>query len=374
MNDWKACTLGDAIELKRGYDLPSSDRDEGSVPIVSSSGISDYHRVAKKMPPGVVTGRYGTIGEVFYVNEPYWPLNTTLYVRNFKRNDPRFVAYFLKVLDIKGLNAAGAVPGVNRNHLHKIKINLPPLPTQRKIAAILSAYDDLIENNQRRIALLEELARETYVEWFVRLRFPGWEGVAVDGETGLPVGWRRVKLEEVAILKKEVVRPGMVDSMTPYIGLEHIPRKSFALTTWETAAKIDSNKYAFKKHDVLFGKIRPYFHKVGVALTTGISSTDAIILRPVSDELHGHVLQTVFTETFVNTATQSSNGTKMPRANWKVLRNFPVVIATSDLLKSYSDLSWDTINAIDNLAAQNFRLREARDLLLPRLMGGLVKV
>jgi type I restriction enzyme S subunit len=181
-------------------------------------------------------------------------------------------------------------------------------------------------------------------------------------------------LEEVAILKKEVVRPGMVDSMTPYIGLEHIPRKSFALTTWETAAKIDSNKYAFKKHDVLFGKIRPYFHKVGVALTTGISSTDAIILRPVSDELHGHVLQTVFTETFVNTATQSSNGTKMPRANWKVLRNFPVVIATSDLLKSYSDLSWDTINAIDNLAAQNFRLREARDLLLPRLMGGLVKV
>ena len=86
---------------------------------------------------------------------------------------------------------------LNNGILNRLKIIKPPLPTQRKIAAILSAYDDLIENNLRRIALLEELARETYAEWFVRLRFPGWEGVAVDGETGLPVGWRPRRMSEV---------------------------------------------------------------------------------------------------------------------------------------------------------------------------------
>ena len=97
--EWQEASLGEVIELKRGYDLPQRKRIPGSVPLVSSSGVTYYHAEAKVRGPGVVTGRYGTLGEVFFVPSDFWPLNTTLYVRDFKGNDPRFVSYFLRGLD-----------------------------------------------------------------------------------------------------------------------------------------------------------------------------------------------------------------------------------------------------------------------------------
>ena len=169
--------LGDFIKLKRGYDLPHRDRKPGTIPIISSSGETGFHNVAKVEGPGVVTGRYGTLGEVFYVESNYWPLNTALYVQDFKGNSPRFISYFLKTLGLGEKNAAGAVPGVNRNVLHKMRVTLPSLPIQTRIADILSAYDDLIENNNRRMALLEEAIHLLYREWFVYLRFPGHERI-----------------------------------------------------------------------------------------------------------------------------------------------------------------------------------------------------
>jgi type I restriction enzyme, S subunit len=93
---WHDCRLGDVVTLKRGHDLPDSLRQDGEVPVVSSSGVTGYHNESKAKPPGVVTGRYGTLGEVFYIEQDYWPLNTALYVTDFKGNHPRFVAYFLQ--------------------------------------------------------------------------------------------------------------------------------------------------------------------------------------------------------------------------------------------------------------------------------------
>ena len=175
MAAWRDCKLGDVVNLKRGYDLPHNDRAAGLFPIVSSSGITDHHAVAKVKGPGVVTGRYGTLGEVFFIENHFWPLNTSLYVQDFKGNDRRFISYFLRRLDFETQNAAGAVPGVNRNHLHAMDIRVPPLPVQQRIAGILSAYDELMENSQRRIRILEAMARALYREWFVHFRFPGHE-------------------------------------------------------------------------------------------------------------------------------------------------------------------------------------------------------
>ena len=98
-SEWIETRLGEVIELKRGYDLPQRKRELGSVPIVSSSGVTDYHSEAKVVGPGVVTGRYGTLGKVFFMANDFWPLNTTLYVRDFKGHDPRFISYFLRILD-----------------------------------------------------------------------------------------------------------------------------------------------------------------------------------------------------------------------------------------------------------------------------------
>lgn len=98
----------------------------GTVPIISSSGVTGYHDEAKAKGPGVVTGRYGTLGEVFYIEDDFWPLNTSLYVQDFKGNHPRFISYFLRTLGFAGQNVAGAVPGVNRNFLHMLKVHCPP--------------------------------------------------------------------------------------------------------------------------------------------------------------------------------------------------------------------------------------------------------
>lgn len=157
--DWVETTLGEVIILQRGFDLPAKDREPGRIPIVSSSGITGTHSEAKVQGPGVVTGRYGTIGQVFYVEEDFWPLNTTLYVRDFKGNDPLFTSYLLRTLDFESRNDKTSVPGVNRNHLHMIGVRLPPLPEQREIASVLSACDRYIASLEREISLLEELFR-----------------------------------------------------------------------------------------------------------------------------------------------------------------------------------------------------------------------
>jgi type I restriction enzyme S subunit len=187
-------SLGDLVNFKRGYDLPNRDREEGPIPIVSSSGITGTHKYSMAKGPGVVTGRYGTLGEVFFLKSDYWPLNTSLYVQDFKGNDPKFIFYYLKTVLNENFNSAGAVPGVNRNYLHKIKV--PPIPKeQKKIAAILSAYDDLIENNKSRIAILENIAEEIYREWFVRFRFPGYQ--TAEFEKGIPKSWEGVHIEKM---------------------------------------------------------------------------------------------------------------------------------------------------------------------------------
>ena len=210
---WETIRLGEFLTLKRGYDLSSAQREEGDIPVVSSAGITGRHSIAKVEGPGVVTGRYGTLGQVFFINEDYWPLNTALYVQDFKGNNPRFTAYFLKSILTATSGDKAAVPGVNRNDLHARIVRVTrDVGQQTEIASVLSAYDDLIENNRRRTQLLEQSARMIYKQWFVRLRFPGHEHVKV--RDGVPEGWERKPLGEIAplnygkALKKDDRVPG----------------------------------------------------------------------------------------------------------------------------------------------------------------------
>ncbi|MGO3849593.1 MAG: restriction endonuclease subunit S [Pseudoalteromonas prydzensis] len=167
-SDWIDCELGDLIELKRGYDLPKTKRVNGGVPVVSSSGSSGEHNEIKVKGPGVVTGRYGTIGEVFYIEDDFWPLNTTLYVKDFKGNDPLYVYYFLKTIRYSDYTDKGAVPGINRNHIHKAKVKVPVDPVhQRNLALKLFNLDKKIELNRQTNQTLEQMAQALFKSWFV---------------------------------------------------------------------------------------------------------------------------------------------------------------------------------------------------------------
>lgn len=166
-SEWRNCTLGQAITLKRGYDLPAKARRPGSIPVISSSGYSDKHDAAKVHGPGVITGRYGTIGIVTFAENHFWPLNTTLYVEDFKGNSPRFIYYLLQTIDFHKYNDKAAVPGINRNHLHLADIRLPSLTEQESIANILQTIDDRIDLLSKNIAVLEHIAQALFKSWFI---------------------------------------------------------------------------------------------------------------------------------------------------------------------------------------------------------------
>ncbi len=188
VSEWKTLPLGDVNTLQRGFDLPKQKRKPGKVPIVSSSGISDYHSKVGVQGPGVVIGRYGTIGKVFLVNEDYWPLNTTLWVKDFHGNAPQFSSYLLRTIDFRSCSDKSSVPGVNRNDLHRILVQLPPLPIQKRIAHIFGTLDDKIELNRRINATLEAMARALFRSWFVdfdpvRAKADGRQPTALDPAT-----------------------------------------------------------------------------------------------------------------------------------------------------------------------------------------------
>ena len=241
---------------------------------------------------------------------------------------------------------------------------------------MLSAYDDLIENNSRRIAILEEMAQAIYREWFVNLRFPGHEKVKlINSPLGkIPEGWKPNRLGDMAKEVRRGVDPSQVDPDTPYFGLEHLPRRSITLGEWGKAADVQSTKLAFKKGEILFGKIRPYFHKVGVAPVDGVCSSDAIVIVPNFESAFGPVVCCVSSDDFVAHATQTSQGTKMPRANWELLVKYPLPIPPDDLLGEFNETIADVVANLRLLMLKNRKLRATRDLLLPKLISGQLDV
>ncbi|MFM6431643.1 MAG: restriction endonuclease subunit S, partial [Dolichospermum sp.] len=184
MNRWKTKRLGDFILFQRGFDLLAKDRTEGNIPVISSSGITGFHNQYKAKSPGVIIGRKGTLGTVHYSEQDYWPHDTTLWVTDFKGNFPRFIYYFLPLLQLEKYDVGSSNPTLNRNYIHEIIATLPPLEEQQKIAAVLSALDDKIEINNRINSELENLAKTIYDYWFVQFDFPDENGTPYKSSGG----------------------------------------------------------------------------------------------------------------------------------------------------------------------------------------------
>jgi type I restriction enzyme, S subunit len=175
-DNWKSDLLGNVATLQRGFDLPHRLRRSGKVPLVTSSGVEGTHDEAKVKGPGVVTGRYGTIGEVFFVDEDFWPHNTTLYVRDFHGNNPLFISYLLRTIDFHMHSGKTGVPGVNRNDLHEITVSIPLSVTEQKaIAEALSDADALIEALEQLIAKKRQVKQGAMQELLTgKRRLPGF--------------------------------------------------------------------------------------------------------------------------------------------------------------------------------------------------------
>nr|WP_246486873.1 restriction endonuclease subunit S [Kribbella qitaiheensis] len=164
VGEWRPATLDQLVKLQRGHDLPTSQRRNGSVPVMGAAGQSGTHDTALVKAPGVVLGRAGaSMGKATYCDVDFWPLNTSLYVTDFLGNDPRFVYYLLGLIDFSGYNSGAAQPMLNRNYIKRVQISLPELPEQRAIAGIIGALDDKIVANERVAAMARELWRRARI-------------------------------------------------------------------------------------------------------------------------------------------------------------------------------------------------------------------
>ena len=195
---WQVMRLGDVATLQRGMDLPEDKRIFGRVPVFGSNGVHGFHNASPVQGPGVITGRSGSMGHVYYSESSYWPLNTTLFVKDFHGNDERFVFHLLSNSRLERFAASTGVPSLNRNFVHPLRVALPPLAEQRAIAAVLDAIDEAIERTEEVIAATERL-RDALLHELLTRGLPGRHSAWADvpGLGTVPACWDVVRLGDV---------------------------------------------------------------------------------------------------------------------------------------------------------------------------------
>jgi len=276
--------------------------------------------------------------------------------------------------------------------LGQFNVPLPPLPEQRAIAHILGTLDDKIELNRRMNETLEAMARALFKSWFVdfdpvRAKMEGrdtglprdiadlFPDRVVDSEMGeIPKGWEVSSLGEVAALRRKGTDPASEASDTPYIGLADMPRGSIALTDWGRIGSVSSRKSIFLAGDILFGKLRPYFHKVGIAPVDGFCSTDIVVLRSRKPDWFSFVLACVSSSDFVAHTSQTATGTKMPRTSWQAMSGYDLCRPTDALASVFQRIVSPMLGRIVGNIHESRTLAALCDTLLPKLISGEIRL
>jgi type I restriction enzyme S subunit len=427
-DNWTETTLGEIafgrhglVDGPFGSNLPASAYTPYGIPVIRGTNLSlgetrffdegfvfvsedTAGRLARSIciPGDVVFTKKGTIGQTGMVPLRGRFKRYLLSSNQMKlsvdpaKADPLFVYYAVsspagRDKIVQDASVTG-VPKTNVLYFRDFPIRLPPLPEQHTIAHILGTLDDKIELNRRMNETLEAMARALFKSWFVDFdpvrakvegRDPGLSNPLADlfpdsfddSELGeIPTGWKVGSLADVAENPRRCIQPSAVSPSTPYIGLEHMPRRSIALSEWGEAGSVGSNKSEFKRGEILFGKLRPYFHKVGVAPTDGVCSSDIVVARPKDEGWFGFVLEHMASARFVEYTNAGSTGTKMPRTNWDQMSRYPIVRPTVDVALRFNQLTEPFVQRIIAGIYQSRSLAALRDTLLPKLISGEIRV
>jgi type I restriction enzyme, S subunit len=373
------------VLLQRGFDLRKVDMRDGPVPVVGSTSIIGHHDEFKVEPPGVVTGRSGSLGTVQFIRERYWPHNTSLWVKDFKGNDPRFVYYRLQAFDFARFNSGAGVPTLNRNHLATLEVDVPPLSVQRRIAGTLSAYDDLIMNCQQRIRILEAMASALYREWFVRLCFPGHEDShLVTSSLGeIPRGWEVKQLGEVAeIFRGRSYRSVDLteDGGLPFLNLKCLARDGgFRRSGLKRYTGKYTDNHVARKGEIVMGvtdmtQERRIVARAALVPTLdaefGICSMDLVRISPKSQIPTAYLYSFLRHSSFADEVKQHANGANVLHLAPQRITDYRFAVPPEQLMRRFADVAsplYDQTDALENKAEI---LGQTRDLLLPRLLNG----
>lgn len=391
------------IPVIRGNNISDTRVFTGDFVYVSEETANDL-AVSNVFPFDLVFPHRGAIGEVGIVppdGASRYILSTSLMKLTCNRNlvEPLFLFYYFRSRYgchelLKNASTVGT-PGIGQplSSLKSIQVPLPPLGEQRVIGHILGTLDDKIELNRRMNGTLEAMARAIFKSWFVdfdpvRAKAEGRQPAGMDAETAalfpdsfqdsplgkIPQGWRPGVLRDLAENPRTGAKPGTVLPTMPYIGLEHMPRRSIALSEWGSAGDVASNKFQFSEGEILFGKLRPYFHKVGVAPVDGVCSTDILVIVPRFPPWHAFVLGHVSSDEFVSYTDAASTGTKMPRTNWGDMERYEIVIPSEVAVDGFETLISPMIGLMKAHITESRTLAAIRDALLPKLISGEIRL
>ena len=380
MSNWETLPLGNVLTFQRGFDITKAEQSDGPYWVISSSGPKSTNEQFKVEGPGVIIGRKGSLGTVFYSGANYWPHDTTLWVKDFHGNNPKFAYYFLQTMGLERLDAGSSNPSLNRNHIHTIPVLWPSPPIQRRIAGILSAYDDLIENSQRRIKILEEMARRLYREWFVYFRFPGHEGCRlVQSPLGeIPEGWEVKVFTEIADVlsggtpKTDV--PQYWDGEIPFFTPRDVPDCFYLQDTDKHVSDIGLAKCASALYppDTVFITARGTVGKVALPAVNMAMNQSCYALRGKTGVPQRFLFLMMLQQ--VDYLKTNTGGATFDTIVVDTFRRMQVVSPSQAIASQFSELIDPIFEQVNTLQRQIQNLRRTRDLLLPRLLSGQIDV
>ena len=381
------------MTLQRGFDITKKQQAEGIFQVVSSSGVTSYHNEFMVKGPGVVIGRKGTLGSAFYIEGDYWPHDTTLWVKDFKGSDPKFIYYFLKTLRLERLDSGSSNPTLNRNFVHALDANKPEPSAQQKIAAVLSALDAKIDCNNRINAELEAMAKTLYDYWFVQFDFPDASGKPYKSSGGkmvynatlkreIPEGWREGTLDDLGRIvggsTPSTEDPGNFTSHgTPWItpnDLSDNQGNKFISRGSQDVSDLGIKSASLKKYPigtVLLSSRAPigYMAIARTELTTNQGFKSFIPHDGYSTAL---IYYTV--KGSLKTITQYASGSTFKEVSAGVLKTVKIVLPDLNVVEQFTDSVTSIFKRQDVLEQENQQLAQLRDWLLPLLMNGQVTV
>jgi type I restriction enzyme S subunit len=384
-SEWRDTTLGDVLTLQRGFDLPETERKPGPYPVIASTGPVGTHQMAMVKGPGVVIGRSGSLGGGQFVEGDFWPLNTTLWVKDFKGNDPRFCYYLLKSLDLAHFNAGSGVPTLNRNHIHPLPVKVPgDLAEQRAIAHILGTLDDKIELNRRMSETLEAMARALFKAWFVDFEpvrakmegrwrrgesLPGLPAYLydlfpdrlVDSELGeIPEGWGVGTLGDLAEVTSGKRPDQTFASPTPDA---NVP-------LWGGNGPMAYVRQPlFTEPILLTGRVGTLGSVFRISLPCWPSDNTLVVLprkRLYMEYLYFRMKGFDF--------DSLNRGSTQPLLTQTDLKKQPLLIASRDMLSEFHMIASDLFARVDAITRESRTLAALRDALLPKLIRGELRV
>lgn len=367
---WSVGKVSDFLVLQRGFDLTKKQAIEGSIPVYSSSGITYYHNEAKVKGPGGITGRKGSVGPVYLVNEDFWPHDTTLWVKDFRGNLPEYIKIFLISMELNKYDEASSVPTLNRNNVHCVQCFFPPLPEQTKIAQILSTWDKAIatteqlfgNSQQQKKALMQSLLTG-------KKRLPGFEGkfkylnfsdvVGIDqqnlkNKTADDFSFKYISLTDVKF--------GVIEKSSEYISFKNAPSRA---------------RRILKEGDILLATVRPNlqgFARVKKEHSEMIASTGFSVLSPKKTFCSDYIFHYLYSDNLTAQIDSLVVGSNYPAINSSDVANLKIFCPEYNEQVEIAKVLTNCLDTIENMQKKLAFLKQEKAALVQQLLTGKRRV